>query len=129
MNPTNELVKIAKTLLASNALDGMNNVKAKRIVNDLLHSNTPSGMLRDDDWRHVDAIWKALTAAGIDYVMTEAVYHKGNDNSPTDKTWKFTVQFVNNNGRPTTLYGVVVAAFAGTVSDPTSAYDLVSYVS
>ena len=127
MNESKDLIKIAKTLLAANSLDGFNKAKAARIVNNLLHANTPKGILHDTDWSHIDPIWKAMTAAGLDWTLINATYHNGKDGIPTDKTWKFIVSFTNDNGRPTELFGVVVAAFAGTVQDPTSSYDVVAY--
>jgi hypothetical protein len=123
-----EIAKIAKTLLAATSLDGMNRRQASRKVNEILSRHT-KGFFTDESWVPVNAIWKDLTDEGIDWTLENTKYDHDRDNVPTSKTWKFKVDFQNERGRPTTMYGVVVAAGAGSVQDPLSRYDLVAYVS
>lgn len=126
-----ELVRIAKELISAmpgeNSLDGMNNAKARKEVNKVLQANYPKGHLKDEDWRHVNVIWKALDAASFDWHLVDNFYDKDRDGNLERKTWKFEVDFTNDKGRPTKIYGVVVASFCGTMADPTSEYDIVTY--
>ena len=121
----------ASVVVASedNSLDGMNKQRAKRNVNSILQKMTPNGIVRDNDWRNVTVLFKALTEAAIDWDLTKTFYDKDREGRPNSKTWKFEVNFTNNRGRNTTLYGVVVASGAGSVEDPLDAYDIVAYVS
>jgi len=127
MNPF-RVMRIAERLAdEENSLTGMKNAKARREVNKVLHRNTPRGLLRDRDWRHVDVIWKALNAAAFDWTMIDSEYHHDREGRPSGKTWKFEIYFKNDKGRDTVIYGVVTASGAGSVEDPLDAYDLTSY--
>lgn len=122
-----EIVKVARSLLET-SLDGMTRQKAVRKVNEVLSRHT-KGFFRDEDWRNVNVIWKDLTAEGIDWTLEDTKYDHNREGVPTSKTWKFKVDFKNESGRSMTIYGVVVAAGAGTVADPLGRYDLTAYVS
>ena len=133
MNVAQELVKVAKAVISESvntglALDGMNNVKARRVVNDIIRPHT-RGLFSDQYWQPVQQIWKALSNANINWSLKRADYSHGADGNTTGKDWKFEVYFTNNNGRFTTLYGNVRAAWAGSVAEPSEKYDLVAYVS
>jgi hypothetical protein len=138
MNIAQELVKVAREVTAENtglALDGMSNVKARRVVNRILDPLT-KGFFTDNSWQPVQAIWSALSKANINHVMTKAEYTRGRPGQDitdsmhnTGKEWKFEVYFTNDKGKFTTLYGIVRAAWAGSVTDPSGRYDLVAYVS
>jgi len=123
------LLEAAKKLVAEeSSLDGMSKQTAKRHVNKLLARYT-KGFFKDEDWRHVNLIWKAMDAAQINWTMTDAKYRHDDEGTPVAKEWKFEVEFINNRDRKSTLYGIVVAAGAGSVEDPLDRYDLVAYVS
>ncbi len=122
-----EVVKIARSLLAS-PLDGMNKPRAVKLVNNILHRHT-SGLFRDEDWSHVNKLFDVLRNEGIDYELTDAKYTQNEKGVPTAKTWRFTIEFTNDRGRPTILYGIITAAGAGSVEYPLDRYDLVAYVS
>lgn len=79
-----------------------------------------TGIFRDEDWRFVNRIWKALDAEGVAINHVEAKYdgHQS-DGLPTTKRWNFTIQV---NGF--VFQGTLVACFCGTVQDPTGAYDI-----
>ena len=126
-----ELLKIAKLMIAGdvNTLDGISNQAAKRYVNRILSEHT-KGFFHDQSWEGVHRVWKALDDNGIDWTMTGNEYQKDSPSGmPSRKQWKFEVKFVNNNNRPVTLYGVLVASGAGSVGDPLERYDLTAYVS
>jgi hypothetical protein len=110
-----------------NALDGMTNVKARKTVYTLL-SQYSKGFFHDEYWEPINAMWKALTGAGIDWSLTSADYDTNAQGTPAAKRWKFEVNFVNDNGRPTILRGQVVASGGGSVSNPLERYDLVVMV-
>jgi hypothetical protein len=112
-----------------NSLDGMKNPKARREVNKVLHRNAPRGILHDQDWRWVNQVWKALDSAVFDWNLTDSFYTKNRDGMPESKTWKFEIHFENDKGRKTTIYGVLTASGAGSVSDPLEKYDIVVYAS
>lgn len=122
-----ELLRVARSLLAS-PLDGMSRVRATRLVNHLMNPFT-NGFFRDEDWSNVDKIWKALTQAGIEFTITKTEYQQDRDGNPNAKIWQFQIEFSNERGRPTILFGVVTASGAGSVKDPLDRYDIVAYVS
>ena len=130
MMVANGLRCVARKVMAadsSNPLDGMRRRKAVSIVSNLMARHT-RGFFRDDFWKPVHAIWRELEKNGIPVVLQSAEYqHDGSGQMPTSKTWKFTVDFLNERGRPTTLHGVVVASGAGSVEDPLDRYDVVAY--
>jgi len=81
------------------------------------------GFFNDQSWEAIrNNIWNVLDKMGLDWSMTDASYD-GNV-PPQSKTWKFEIDFTNNKGRPDKLYGNVVAAGAGSVSDPLDRYDI-----
>lgn len=110
-----------------NSLDGMTNIKARKTVYTLLSQYT-KGFFHDECWGPVNAMWKALRDAGIDWSTVSADYDTDNNGTPIAKRWKFTVNFVNDKGRITILHGTVVASGAGSVANPMERYDLVVMV-
>ena len=70
-----------------------------------------------------------MDAAVINWVMTDNKYRHDERGRPSAKEWKFEVYFHDKNQRFKTLYGIVIAAGAGSVEDPLDRYDLVAYVS
>lgn len=133
--PPNMLVRIERkaqgympvTAELANPLDGMSNVKARKVVFNLLHPYS-KGFFTDDAWLPVNAMWKAMSDSGMDWNTISADYDHNSSGIPSSKRWKFDVRFTNDNGRPTILRGTVVASGAGSVSDPLNRYDLVVMV-
>jgi hypothetical protein len=128
-----ELVRLARTVVADelpSALTGMNKRQAVRFVNRMMDKHT-KGFFKDNSWRPVHAIFKEMTDRVIHYELKSAKYGRSSPGQGMDdhKRWKFEIPFENDRGRPTTLYGVIVASGAGSVEDPLERYDLVAYVS
>jgi len=129
MNIPFELLKVAKSLVAGDglALEGMSNEKARKVVGDLIRPHT-RGTFTDSYWEPVHAIWKTLSDSDINWKLMKADYSHGNEGETTGKDWKFEVYFTNKNGRFTTLYGNVRAAWCGSVANPSERYDLVTTI-
>lgn len=134
-----ELIKVARELVSSEGLNGMSNRDAKKFVNTLLGRHT-SGFFRDNGWTPIHKTFKDLDRHGIDYSITSSDYGVSRNfqdtwsgekwKIPNDfKQWKFEIEFQNNKGRETTLYGVMTAHGAGSVEDPLDRYDVTAYVS
>jgi hypothetical protein len=123
-----EILRVAKTLIGGNSLDGKNKRQATKLINQLLSPLT-RGFFSDENWAPVNKIWKAMESAGFDFTMEKAEYQHDKDQVPISKTWHFKVVFANDKGKQMEIWGVVVAAAAGTVEDPLSKYDLVAYCS
>lgn len=111
-----------------NPMDGLKKRNVSKAINKMLYPLT-KGIFRDEDWRNVRRIWKALDDAGLDWHMTDNEYLHNDQGQASGKQWKFEVHFINERGRETTLYGIVTASGAGSVDDPLESYDLVAYVS
>ena len=119
--------RVVHGIVDTNFLDGMSKQRAKNIVNKLLQRHT-RGFFTDNLWVPVHNIWKELDKSHIHYDIEKSDYQKDRNGTPISKTWKFKIDFENDRGRQNTLWGVVVASGAGTVTDPLSRYDLVAYV-
>jgi len=109
-------------------LDGMPNEKARRIVNNILNRAAPKGIVRDSDWSHINLIWKALKGEHIEYTLSSADYRHDEQGRPSAKEWKFVIEFTNNNGKPTTLFGNITAHGAGNLDDLMEKYDVTALV-
>ena len=126
-----KLLFIAKSFLAdfnSEGLNGMSNREAKKFVNNLLGRYT-KGFFRDEYWRPVNKTLEELRKHGIHPIVNSEYRTSRFMSMPDSKIWNLKIEFVNNKGRETTIYGVIVASGAGTTDDPLSVYDLVAYVS
>jgi len=126
MKEIHAILQLAAEVMET-SLDGMTKPVAARHVNKLLSRYT-RGIFRDEDWRHINVLFKAMTAAQIDWTLSKTEYRKNDEGVPTSKTWSFEIRFINKRGRENTLYGTIVAAGAGSVADPLDAYDIVAYV-
>jgi hypothetical protein len=120
--------RTSRSIKAQDLLEGATNRQARSLVNKLL-DKVAKGIFRDEYWRGVKQVWNVLDKAGIDWHITRSEYHKNREGVPESKEWKFEVEFVNDRGRPTTLYGVVLASGTGSVEDPLEKYDVIAYVS
>jgi hypothetical protein len=74
-----------------------------------------AGFFTDNSWENVQKVWNVLAENGVVMTLTNAIYGQPN----ICKTWYFDAEV---NGF--TFKGYLVASFCGTVSDPTSRYDL-----
>jgi hypothetical protein len=114
------------------ALEGVSRRKVVKMVNNVIHRAPLKGIHRDEYWRSVQALWKAFDKAGIPWSISKSEYQYDQLDTgrmPVRKVWRFEVPFTSERGRPGIVYGQVVAAGAGTVDFPMSAYDVTAYVS
>ena len=113
-----------------NPLDGKSNQQARNIVNKkVIPQEQIKGFFTDDSWQGIQQIWKAFDGAGLDWNIAGSDYYPSHDGNPMGgKIWKIEINFINNKGKPTILYGTVTAAGSGTMEDPLSRYDITAYV-
>jgi hypothetical protein len=97
-------------------------------VNDLI-AKYSKGFFSDQSWEPVQRIFDVLKSAAIEWHLVGTDYRKNDRGTPASKEWKFEIEFSNNNGRLTTLYGTIIASGAGSVEDPLEKYDIIAYVS
>jgi len=116
--------------IKTNPLDGKSNQQARLIINrKIIPQEQIKGVFSDDSWQGVQQVWNAFNEAGLDWDIMGSDYYPSSEGNPMGgKIWKIEVNFTNNKGRPTKLYGNVTAAGAGTVEDPLSRYDITAYV-
>jgi hypothetical protein len=117
-----------KIAQAVNPLDGKSNQQARSFINTKIIPASP-GFYSDTSWEGIKKIWEAMDASGIDWNITDNHYLHNEKGIPWGKEWRFEIKFINNRGKPTTLYGVVMASGAGPVNDPLARYDITAYVS
>jgi len=124
-----ELIRVARLLLSVKAaeIEGEPKRKALRIINKLIDPLT-KGLHKDTGWRPVNDIWTLFNNMGLDWRITKSEYEHENG-VPVRKVWTFEIEYENDRGKPTTLYGRVVGSGAGRVSDPLESYDVTAYVS
>ena len=117
-----------------NPLDYKSNEQARKFVRNIVHPLT-LGFFKDEFWAGPQRIWDALSAANLEWNLVSNNYGvspsmeqswQGKETRPPNdyKQWKFEITFVNKAGRPTTLYGNLVASGAGSVENPLERYDL-----
>ncbi|MFW5879941.1 MAG: hypothetical protein ACOCUV_03870 [bacterium] len=116
-----------KAQTTENPLNGKSNASARNYVNKLIRPYT-KGLFSDEGWKQVNKIWNVLDENGINWAMTNSQYAQDEKGNLIRKEWKFEIYFSNKNNKPTTLYGTIVAAGAGSVNDPLEKYDLVAIV-
>lgn len=130
--PEASACRVAHTYLDKRAsLPTMPRRKLVQMINRILDRAPTKGIHRDQYWKPVQAIWKALEKAGLDFSITKSDYEHesmGGSRVPVRKVWNFEVPFLTERGQPGTIHGRVVAAGAGSVEDPLEAYDVVAYV-
>lgn len=114
----------------ASALDGMPRRKVMELVNKVIGQSHLNGFFSDQYWKPIQGLWKNFEKAGIPFGITKSDYEHeemGGQRVPVRKVWRFEVEFLNERGRPTTVYGQVVAAGAGPVDDPLAKYDVTAY--
>lgn len=120
-----EINKIVEKIL--HPLNSMTKVKARRFVNQLL-GNYSKGLFSDDYWTPIHKMFDVMSQSGIDVTLIDTKYFHDENGNPNAKEWKFEVEFKNEKGNDSKLYGIIRASGAGTVKDPLSSYDVVAYV-
>ena len=111
-------------------LDGMSRRKVVTLVNKVIERSHLRGFFSDQYWKPIQNLWKNFDKAGIPYVITKSYYEServGDQVVPVRKVWVFEVSFINDRGRPSTVYGQVIAAGAGSIEDPLEKYDVTAY--
>ena len=111
-----------------NPMNGLRKRSVVNAINKMLRPLT-KGLFRDNNWKYVQRIWKALDRSELDWNMTDSEYMHDDQGTPSGKKWMFEIRFINERGKEATLYGVVIASGAGSVDDPLESYDIVAYVS
>jgi hypothetical protein len=116
-----ELKVKAKVEAASNFYNMRKN-EADTYLGNLLEQGT-GGIHRDAYWRPINQIFSRLERAGIQIQNLETKYYKNKESSNTlgdGKEWKFEVPFDKGG-----WHVQILASFAGSVKDPSDAYDIV----
>jgi len=105
------------------AIDGVAN---KRTAIDRIYKAiTPliQGTFRDEDWRHVRAIWNKFNEMDLDWDVTRNSEYFGGM-PPQGKTWYFEISFVDKNGKPQKIGGNLTANGSGGNEYPLERYDI-----
>ena len=124
-----KIIKTEKYAQATDPLYGKSKQQAIAIVNrKIIPQEQIKGFFSDDSWQGVQQIWNAFNQAGLDWNIAGSDYYPNGNNPMGGKIWKIEINFINNKGKPTILYGTVTAAGAGTMEDPLSRYDITAYV-
>lgn len=124
-----DLLAVARELVSdSDGLRGMKKSHALRFIRGLCDKHT-RGFFHDSYWKPIHACFKELERHGIDVVLASTEYFKNDKGVPSSKVWRFTIEFENEKGRTTTLYGMITAAGAGSVDDPLDRYDVTMVIS
>lgn len=127
---TLKTAKYKQSQNANNPLNGKTKQRAVSIVNNkIIPHDKIKGFFSDEAWEGVNQIWTAFNDHKIDWNISGSEYYPVREVPPQGKVWNFEIEFINNKGRKTTLYGFVIASGAGTVEDPLSKYDIAAYVS
>jgi hypothetical protein len=135
-NVASKLVTMAKNVLAEDSpLDGLRNDAARRTVSKLLRSIT-KGLHRDQAWNPVTKLTRAFSSEGYDWNQPEPSRYSATPfwrrileeidgkNSPNDKKeWHFTIEYVNNRGRPQTMHIRLIANATGPVGAGRDVWD------
>ena len=128
--PRASTTRVAHAYLAKVGTPTMTRRKMTQMVNKVLDRAPTKGIHRDESWRAVKSVWRALENAGVEFHITKSDYeHEVVEGSrvPVRKVWHFEVPYINERGIPSVIHGRVVAAGAGSVHDPLEAYDVVAY--
>jgi len=105
---------------------GMSKARLKTKIYKTIHPITQQ-FYSDESWQGVKQVWDAFDGLDLDWNMTESYYGSGQYDKtmpPERKTWKFEINFTNQVGKPSKMYGVLVAAGGGKIDDPLSRYDI-----
>ena len=111
-----------------NVLDGKTNRQARNLITKAGNTYASGGLYRDEFWTGVKDIFKGFNKYTIEYDIVSSKYEP--PTTPNErKTWIIEFNFINNNNKPTTIYGNVIASGAGKTEDPLAVYDGTFYLS
>lgn len=127
-------LNVTPSPVAQNPLDGKSNVQARRIVSKIVHEKS-LGLFSDSYWEGPKRIFDAMNEDGLNWHITSTEYGVSKTMQETwtgekwripnnYKDWKFEVNFTNDKGRPTTIYGILTAHGAAEIDDPLRKYDM-----
>jgi hypothetical protein len=87
------------------------------------------GIYSDDSWKPVHDIFATFDSLGLKWKTTGANYDSDptapSNSMPSSKRWKFEIEFINQKGKPDTIFGQIIASGAGSIANPLDKYDLV----
>ena len=127
-NPSREKLASGLRDLAGAVVDPTkppSKARLETILRRILNDGT-SGVKRDSNWRPIHAIFERLNDAGfsVQNMSTEYYRRPGSSNLNDGKRWTFEIP-VRTVGPGGGWYVTITAAFAGSVADPSEAYDIV----
>jgi hypothetical protein len=112
------LARYRSALDLSNPLNSMSKIRAVKYLYKLI-GKIPDGIFTDNSWTPIREIFSVFKQNNIDYDIKSANYIR-----LEAKVWKFGIEFINDKGKLTTIYGNITAAGAGSVEDPLDRYDV-----
>jgi len=87
-------------------------------------SGLAKGLFTDEYWQGVNIITDALEEMNLDFTLYHNTYIHADDGTPIGKRWYYESLVTK---KP--ILVVIIASGAGTVKDPLSKYDIISYAS
>ena len=105
-------------------LNGMTIAKARKACFSVMHAANTNSLYSDIGWQGPHDVMKAMTDAGIDWVLKEARYF----NDDKSKIWNLAVKFIDSKGKERILNADITTFCAGTCADPWSRYDMTTCV-
>lgn len=116
----------------SPGISSMTKVQAIKHIYKLL-GNKFNGIFSDKYWKPVQDFFNLLRENEIFPILQSAEYKKYNNYNKTHmsdtKVWIFEIYHWTNNGKKSTIYGILTASGAGNIDDPLSKYDLTCVLS
>jgi hypothetical protein len=106
-----------------NSLDSLRKPQAVKYLYKLI-GKIPDGIFSDNSWVPIHKIFSAFRQNDVNYDLYSTDYIHDEEGKAKAKIWKFKIYFVNDKGRPTTIYGTITAAGAGSIENPLDRYDV-----
>jgi hypothetical protein len=106
-------------------LHDLSKARAETLLRKLVMQDT-QGFFRDNNWAPVHAIFKRLDEAGFEVRNLQTEYYGRRSNHPLGdgKSWSFQVPWTKGG-----WYVRIVASWAGSATDPSERYDILTQVS
>jgi hypothetical protein len=117
---------------SKNPLNDRSKESARRYANKVIHDTLEARhktFYNDQGWEGIHQIFNALDQAGIEWELKGAEYQHDEHGNPARKVWNFVLFYLDKKNKRQELYGTAIGSLAGTVADPWSQYDVISYVS